>query len=225
MSSLLLLNGSPRGPRSNSMRMMARVGEGWQGAGGEGPRVLHLAKKAEFELAIAEFAEADAVLLGMPLYTDSMPGVVAAFIEALEPLVGREGNPRVGFLVQSGFNEPLHSRGLERYLAKLATRLGCEYAGTIVRGGGESLQMIPDNGLRKLFGQLTELGGELARDGRFAPETLAKVAGREGMSPVTAVLAPLVTRLPFTQFYWNNQLKKNGAWERRFDAPYAPASR
>jgi len=225
MSSLLLLNGSPRGPRSNSMRMMARVDAGWTDAGGEVPRVLHLAKKAEFQRAIAEFAEADTVLLGMPLYTDSMPGVVAAFIEALEPLVGREGNPRVGFLVQSGFAEAVHSRGLERYLAKLATRLGCEYAGTIVRGGGESLQMISDNGLRKLFGQLEELGGQLARDGRFASETLARVAGRERFSPVTVAFAPIAMKLPFTQFYWNNQLKRNGAWDRRFDAPYAPAAR
>ncbi len=161
----------------------------------------------------------------MPLYTDSMPSIVAEFIEALEPLIGREGNPRIGFLVQSGFREALHSRGLERYLAKLATRLGCAYAGTIVRGGGESLQMIPDNGLRKLFGQLGQLGGELARDGRFAPATLAKVAGPERLPAAFAVMYRLVVKLPVVQFYWNSQLKKNGAWDRRFDGPYAPAAR
>ncbi len=44
MSSLLLLNGSPRGPRSNSMRMLARLAEGWERAGGEAPEVLHLAQ-------------------------------------------------------------------------------------------------------------------------------------------------------------------------------------
>jgi hypothetical protein len=31
-------------------------------------------------------------------------------------------------------------------------------------------------------------------------------------------------RLPVAQFYWNQQLKKNGAWERRFDAPYSCAA-
>jgi hypothetical protein len=46
MSSLLLLNGSPRGPRSNSMRMLDQVAAGWQGAGGEEPTVLHLQKRA-----------------------------------------------------------------------------------------------------------------------------------------------------------------------------------
>ena len=222
MNSLLLLNGSPRGPRSNSMRMLAHLAEGWKAAGGSEPVVLHLAIRADFQRAVGAFAEADTVVLGMPLYTDSMPGVVAEFIDAVSPLVGRETNPRLGFLVQSGFAEPLHSRGLERYLAKLAARLGSPYAGTIVRGGGESLQMMPDRALGKLFSQLGELGGQLERTGRFDPETLAKVAGRERFSPVRAGVMSLVVKVPAVQFYWNSQLKKNGAWEKRFDAPYAP---
>jgi len=225
MSSLLLLNGSPRGPRSNSMRMMARVAAGWQAAGGAEPLVLHLAKRADFERAVAEFASAETVLLGMPLYTDSMPGLVAEFIEALEPRVGRDDNPRLAFLVQSGFMEPLHSRGLERYLAKLTVRLGSPYAGTIVRGGGESLQVMPDEPLKGLFARLTELGGQLQTEGRFDSQTLARVAGREGFSAVTGRAMALALKLPGGQFYWTGQLKKNGAWDKRFDAPYAPAAR
>jgi hypothetical protein len=31
-----------------------------------------------------------------------------------------------------------------------------------------------------------------------------------------------VFKLPVAQFYWNGMLKKNGAWERRFAAPYGP---
>ncbi len=131
----------------------------------------------------------------MPLYTDSMPALVAEFIEALEPLVGREGNPRVGFLVQSGFSEALHSRGLERYLAKLAARLGSPYAGTIVKGGGESLQAMPDEALRGLFARLQSLGEQLARDGRFDAETLhagrghRAVLGGDGGGAVARVQA------------------------------------
>jgi hypothetical protein len=224
MNSLLLLNCSPRGARSNSMRMLTQIAAGWKGAGGAEPTVLHLAKGADFQRAVEAFGSAESVLLGMPLYTDSMPGLVAEFIEALEPLVGRQGNPRLGFLVQSGFMEPLHSRGLQRYLAKLAMRLGSPYAGTIVRGGGEALQMQPDEALGKLFGLLRELGGQLAGAGRFDPETLAQVAGREQFSAATAGAMSLACKTPLVQFYWNQQLKKNCAWERRFAAPYAPHS-
>ena len=50
MKSLLLLNGSPRGECSNSMKMLARIIEGWEQGGGHAPTVLHLARQADFEI-------------------------------------------------------------------------------------------------------------------------------------------------------------------------------
>jgi hypothetical protein len=222
MSSLLLLNGSPRGARSNSMKMLTRVAEGWERAGGETPEVLHLTRHEDFVRAVDAFAQVDPVVLGMPLYTDSMPALVKTYIEALARYVGREDNPRLGFLVQSGFSEALHSRPLECYLEKLAARLGCEYAGTIVRGGGESLQVMPDEGARRLFERLRGLGESLARDGRFDAEGMRRVAGTERFSAVTAAVLSVAFKFPVADFYWTGQLKQNGAWEQRFAAPYAP---
>lgn len=224
MSSLLLLNGSPRGPRSNSMKMLTRVADGWQRAGGETPDVLHLARSADFARAVEAFSETDVALLGMPLYTDSMPALVKTFIESLAPYVGRPDNPRLGFLVQSGFSEALHSRPLERYLKKLVRRLGCEYVGTIVHGGGEALQAMPEEASKRLWERLRMLGGSLARDGRFDPEVLARVAGTERYSAVGAGVLSLALKIPVAQFYWNGQLKKNGAWDKRFAMPYEVAS-
>jgi hypothetical protein len=227
MNSLLLLNGSPRGERSNSMKMLTRVAEGWQRGGGSPPEVLHLARRAQFQLAVEAFAGADVVLLGMPLYTDAMPALVKAYIEALAPrvAVARAGgtNPTLAFLVQSGFPEARHSRPLERYLKKLALRLSSHYAGTIVHGGGESLQAMPEQANRKLWAQLQVLGEQLARDGRFGAAELKAVAGTERFSPIAAAIASLVCRIPAIQFYWNGMLKKNGAWVQRFRAPYGPA--
>ena len=227
MNSLLLLNGSPRGERSNSMKMLSRVAEGWRQAGGNLPEVLHIVRRAQFERAVEAFGQADTVLLGTPLYTDSMPAVVKAYIEELAPRVAtaRAGqrNPRIAFLVQSGFPEALHSRPLERYLEKLARRLGCPCAGTIVRGGGEALQMMPDEANKKLWARLRTLGSQLARDGRFGEAELKAVAGVERFSAPAAALVALACKLPIIQFYWNGKLKKNGAWERRFAAPYGPA--
>lgn len=229
MKSLLLLNGSPRGEHSNSMKMLARVAEGWERGGGSPSEVLHLARKADFDRAVEVFARADVILLGMPLYTDAMPGIVKLYIEAIAPrvAVAREGgvNPTLGFLVQSGFPEALHSRLVERYLEKLARRLGSPYAGTIVRGGGEALQMMPEEANKKLWARLRVLGEQLARDGCFGEEELKALAGTERFSGLTAALLSLACKLPIVQFYWNMKLKKNSAWERRFDAPYGPAFR
>jgi len=205
------------------MKMLSHVAEGWERGGGQAPEILHLARRAGFNRAVEAFAEADAVLLGMPLYTDSMPALVKAYIEALAPrLRASMQRPILGFLVQSGFHEALHSRALERYLEKLARRLGSPYAGTIVRGGGEALQMMPDEANKKLWAQLRTLGGQLARDGRFGAPELKAVAGTERFSAFAAAVAGLAFKLPIAQFYWTGKLKKNGAWERRFAAPYGP---
>jgi NAD(P)H-dependent FMN reductase len=224
MNSLVLLNGSPRGERSNSMKMLARVAEGWQHGGGQKPEVLHLAHRTGFDRAVKAFAEADTLVLGMPLYTDAMPALVKTYIEALQPrtAAAEEANPALGFLVQSGFPEASHSRPLERYLQKLAGRLGSRYVGTIVRGGGESLQMTPDRANQKLWARLRTLGEQLYREGSFGAEELRAVAGVERMSALTLALTRLAVHLPITQFYWNRMLKKNGAWQQRFAAPYAP---
>jgi hypothetical protein len=163
----------------------------------------------------------------MPLYTDAMPAQVKAYIEALAPRVeiAQSGgaNPMLAFLVQSGFPEAAHSRTLERYLAKLARRLGSQYAGTIVRGGGESLQAMPEQANRKLWARLEALGEQLARAGHFGAAELKAVAGIERFSRFGVFLASLACRIPAIQFYWNGQLRKNDAWERRFAAPYGPA--
>jgi hypothetical protein len=211
------------------MKMLTRISEGWERGGGKRPEAFHLARKDDFDRAIAAFAEADVVLLGLPLYTDSMPALVKAYIEALTPrvAVAHSGgvNPTLAFLVQSGFPEARHSRPLERYLEKLARRLGSPYAGTIVRGGGETLQMMPDNANKKLWARLRTLGEQLARDGRFGAEELKAIAGTERFSALTAVLLSVAAMLPIVQFYWTSMLKKNSAWERRFDAPYGPAKK
>ncbi|MFY9855495.1 MAG: NAD(P)H-dependent oxidoreductase [Terracidiphilus sp.] len=229
MKSLLLLNGSPRGERSNSMKMLSRVGQGWVRGGGEQPEILHLARRSGFDRAVDAFAEVDVVLLGMPLYTDAMPALVKAYIEALAPRLAAaqsgDENPTLAFLVQSGFPEALHSRPLEHYFEKLSRRLGSPYAGTIVRGMGEALQTMPDEANKKLWARLQTLGEQLARDGRFGEKELKEVAGVERFSAFAAALLSVAVRLPVAQYGWNSQLKKNGAWKHRFDAPYGLAFR
>jgi FMN-dependent NADH-azoreductase len=224
MNSLLLLNGSPRGERSNTNKMLARVAEGWLCDEKRTATFCHLAQRDAFSRAVTAFASADAVILGMPLYTDSMPALVKTYIEALEPYVvatkTRSATPLMGFLVQSGFPEALHSRPIERYLQKLAGRLGAGYAGTIVRGGGEALQAMPDKANQKLWARLQTLGRQLAQEGRFGTEEMKAVAGMERLPKPLATLAKLACKVPVTQFYWTSQLKKNGAWKDRFAAPY-----
>src|SRR5512147_762358 len=170
-SRLTLFNGSPRGKRGNTPIFLREFAQGF---GGES-EMHHLIQVKQREQHVQAFTEAECAWIGFPLYTDSMPGSVKHFFEALEPLVGRKGNPPVGFIVQSGFPEGLHSRYVERYLEKLAARLGSPYLGTIVKGGGEGVRIMPPEMTRSLFDDLRTLGAGLRREGRLDPEVLAHV--------------------------------------------------
>lgn len=218
MNSLLLLNGSPRGPSSNSMKFLACLAEGWQSETGIAPDVLHLARQASFTRAVGTFANAGTVIIGMPLYTDCMPGLVKSYIEKLAVYLGCSGSPRIGFVIQSGFAEAAHSRPLERYLAKLAKRLGSKYVGTIVRGGGEALKSMPYEANAALWAQLREQGSVLAQGKCFDSDGLKAIADIERFPAQHPALDFIIGE---AQASWDRKFEVNGTWDQRFATPYA----
>jgi hypothetical protein len=219
MSSLLLLNGSPRGAESNSMKMLSHIVEGWKHVDTGEVETLHLSRPSDFARAVDAFAEADTVLIGMPLYADAMPSLVKAYIEELARYVGSPSNPALAFVVQSGFSEALHSRGVERYFEKLARRLGSRYAGTIIRGGGESLRSMPDEANKKLWAGLATLGEQLARGERLDSDVLSRVAGVERFSPPAAAALGVALKWPLPMIMWP-ELRKNGVQALKGARPY-----
>lgn len=215
-SRLALFNGSPRGRKGSTPIMLNQLAQGF----GSSFETYHLVQVNNTEKMVQAFSQAECAILGFPLYTDAMPGIVKHFIEALEPLASQEKNPPLGFLVQSGFPEGLHSRYVERYLEKLAARLGSPYLGTIVKGGGEGVRFRPAEATRDLFESLQTLGKGLARDGRFDPQVLAHIASPESFPAVLGPVFQIFTRLPLSHAGWDNMLKKNGAYERRNARPF-----
>ena len=212
-----LLDGSPRA-RSNTAILLGALARGLA-AEGCASELIHLARPRDRAAAPERFAAAEAVILGFPLYTDAMPGQVMELIERLAPLCGRAGNPRLGFLVQSGFPEPGQSRAIERYLERLAARLGGPYLGTIVKGGVEGIQVMPPLMTRGLLGRLEQIGRTLGRTGALDAGELAALAGPDWYPRWQRPLVKLF--LALGQSHWNRQLKANGAYERRLDRPYA----
>jgi multimeric flavodoxin WrbA len=214
---LTLFNGSPRGRKGNTPIMLEQVAAGF----GRPVETYHLVRIKETDKIVQAFAKAEFALIGFPLYTDAMPGVVKHFIEALEPLVGREHNPPLGFLVQSGFPEGLHSRFVERYLEKLAARLGSLYLGTIVKGGGEGTRSMPSQMTEKLFRNLQALGAGLAANGCFDPQILARISAPERFPAILDPFFRVFLRLPIAHSYFDQMLKQNGMYHQRFDRPFA----
>ncbi len=159
--------------------------------------------------------------VGYPfMYTDCMPGIVKSFIDSLKSLCGKQNNPSIGFLVQSGFPEAYHSRFVERYLEKLAKRLNCQYIGCIVKGGIEGTRVMPHFMTKKIFNSFYELGKAYGRSGKFDQMLLNKLAKPEHLSALTRLFYSFGKLIGLVNNYWDKQLKENNAFEKRFDKPY-----
>lgn len=215
-----LINGSPRGKRGNTEILLRQVAAGIESASDAQIDWFYLKDANTHADALRAFTSADVVLIGFPLYTDAMPGMVKAFIEMLAPCVGRVDNPTLAFLVQSGFPEAHHSRFVERYLEKLARRLNASYAGTIVKGGCEGVRLKPDEMNAKLFSSLKVLGSDLVKDGKFDRNRLKRLAKPERIPRILTPLIWIALKLPGVQAYWDYLLKQNGAYEKRFARPF-----
>ena len=215
-SRLALFNGSPRGLKGNTPIFLREIAAGFGGPA----ETHHLVQLKQTDAMLQAFAQAECAILGFPLYTDSMPGITKHFIEALEPLVGRPNNPALGFVVQSGFPEGLHSRYVERYLEKLAARLGSPYLGTVVKGNGEGTRIMPPNMTANLFANLQAIGAGLASQGRFDPDILQAIAKPERFPAILGPVFRIFLRLPIAHSYFDTMLKENGVFEQHFAAPH-----
>lgn len=214
---LTVFNGSPRGKRSNTKVLSEHFTNGFMTIDGNTYEMVHLNRLKDSDKFVKSFQEAEQVLLAFPLYTDAMPAMVKTFIESLEPLCDRADNPNIGFIVQSGFPEAIHSQYVERYLKKLAIRLGCKYIGTVIKGGVEGIQARPAWMTRKVFKCFYELGKTFGKTGEFDEQIVRKLAQPIRMPK----FGLLLVKIGLPNFYWDSMLKKNNAFEKRFDKPYA----
>jgi NAD(P)H-dependent FMN reductase len=220
---LTIFNGSPRGKKSNTEILMSHFIRGFTSDGENQENqadIAYLVHIKKTDQHVKMFAEAQRVILAFPLYTDAMPGIVKHFIEQLELLCGKKNSFDMGFLVQSGFPEAHHSRFIEKYLEKLAARLGGNYLGTVVKGGVESIRIQPPYMTKKLFSAFYRLGYHFSKTGAFHREIIRSLAKREHLSGFARFFYKLLALTGFTNFYWNSQLKENNAYNQRFNKPY-----
>ncbi len=217
---LTLFNGSPRGRNSNTAILLEHFIKGFAQDNNHQVNLFYLIHTKNVHNYARYFQKAENVIIAFPLYTDAMPGIVKHFIEALEPLSRGANNPCLGFIVQSGFPEPIHSRFVERYLEKLANRIRCQYLGTVVRGGVEGIKIMPPWMIKTLFNRFYQLGHYFAQHQVFDPVLLTKLAPRETMSLTRIMLFKLMQKAGMSNYYWNRQLEQNQVFDRRFDQPY-----
>lgn len=215
---LCVFNGSPRGRKGNTSIILEHFLRGFSTNPENSVETYYLNRVKETETHVNAFRDAEAVLLAHPLYTDAMPALVKAFVEELQPLIGRETNPPIGFLVQSGFVEAAHSRHVERYWEKFSKRMGSRYLGTMIRGGCEPMHRDQSK-FKKVLEGFYELGENFGQMGVFNDEMIRKMAGPEQLGAFTSAIVKLVWRL-LGNPYWDDWMKEHEALEESFAQPY-----
>lgn len=217
---LVVFNGSPRGTNSGTKILLEKFTEAYIKTNGNFYETHYIKEKIKNpEECRSIFKNTECVLLAFPLYTDCMPGIVKAFIEHLEPLCKNKNNPKIAFLVQSGFIEASHSRFVEIYLEKLAKLLNSQYLGTIVKGGVEGIGKRPEIFDKKTTNGIYEIGKYFGENYKFDENMLKNYAKPEKLSFMRRGIFRILTKI-LLQPYWNSLMKKNGALKECFDKPY-----
>jgi NAD(P)H-dependent FMN reductase len=217
---LVIFNGSPRYKKSNSSILIEHFLKGYNRINGNTVPVYYLANKSLREASEKIFRQADTVIVFFPLYTDCMPGIVKEFIEIIAHQSTCSESKKIGFVVQSGFPESIHSSFLEKYLRKLTLRLNCEYLGTVIKGGVEGIQIMPAPMTKKLYSQFESLGEYFGQNETFELKIMNDLRKPYTFSRTHIRFFNFLSKFGLTNFYWNSNLKKNGAYLKRFARPY-----
>lgn len=137
MAKLLIVNGSPRAPRSNSKRYAALFRASW------GEPVEEYEVTAQSHEALCQTLGAyDEMLLAFPLYVDGIPAALLRFLQAVQQNPPQR-RPTVHVLINCGFLEAAQNE-----TAVEMVRLFCEqnqfpYGMTLCIGSGEAILDTP----------------------------------------------------------------------------------
>jgi putative NADPH-quinone reductase len=210
----IILNGSPKGnSQSSNTRILA---EEFVRNMKNPCEIKCIANTDPKELA-GYIQDYDTVIIIMPLYIHAMPGIVMKLFEVLEPAAAF--GKSIGFIIQAGFMETSQERFVERYLESLAKRLNYNYLGTVSKGQAAAIYMYPKM-FEKVLKLVNDLGAAYEETHTFDREIVKKLGNPYEIKQPTLGLLRLVEKTGLDNIFWNRELRKNKAFDRRIDRPF-----
>ena len=183
---VVIINGSPRVEKySNTEKIIDAFSEGLAEAG-VGFERYAISNKNNWDEAREAYINNTEIIIALPLYVESAPGILLEFLETL-PV--KDKNTRVSFILQSGFAEASQLRCGEEFLKKLPEYLGVSYGGTLIKGDNFGIRVVKEEEVKKLTGPYKEMGKTFASGNGFFSEAVRKFAGPEYFSlPIRLML-------------------------------------
>lgn len=215
---LAVINGSPRGEKSNSNRMTQWIFQQEDTNNQIDYNTFFLYKTTKHVEYMEDLSSYDSFLFVFPLYVDSMPAITKAFFDLMAENKGIfEGKP-VHFIIHSGFPEMVQSLSLKRYITYFSSKLmNMDYKGTLIMAGSEALQSAPDGYFGKKLSIFRTLYKTLLNAQNFNESLSYQLSSYYQLNMFQKIL---FTINPLKDFYWNYVLKKNNAKKKVNDAPY-----
>ena len=215
---LVIISGAAR-PRakSNTAKIIAAFQKGYE-QGGNTTEVWYLSDHRQWTGAAEAFEGNDNILIALPLYVENIPGILLEFLSGLKPKT--TPGTKLAFLLQGGFPEACQSRCCEAYLETLPAQLGCDYAGTLLKGDLFGLGLMDEKNRGKMLAPFTEIGRYYAKTGYFDKPSVDKFAAPEYMPRSQIWMYNLVFKR-ISRLFMGGIAKKLGCKGRLDDRPYA----
>ena len=215
---LVIISGAARPQlKSNTAKIIAAFGQGYEECGNT-TEVYYLSDRRQWEKAQKGFQDNTNILIALPLYVENIPGILLEFLSGLQPK--KTPGTHLAFLLQGGFPEASQSRCCEAFLETLPPQLGCEYAGTLIKGDMFGIGLVDEKNQNKMLAPFTQMGWVFASSGRFEKSAVDAFAAPESMSKKQMRAYNLFGKY-ISRFFMGHIAKKLGCKEKLDARPLA----
>jgi len=216
---LVIFSCSPRTEsKSNTATIVNAFKTGCLSEGKTDIDVYFLNKRSEWDNYRKIFKESKEIIFALPLFVECIPGLLMEFYETLEPKIYDSTKTKIGFILNSGFEEACQLRTCEKYLETIPSYLNCEYSGTLLKGGMFPLSFVSEKQRDKMLNPFVQMGKIYAKEKIFEKSKVSKIAAPEKYSKLLCFLIVLLS--PISKIVWIFLLKKFGVTESVNKRPY-----
>ena len=219
---LVIISGATRPQsKSNTAKVIAAFQKGFE-ENGNTTEVWYLSDRRQWKRAANAFEQNERILIAFPLYVENIPGILLEFLSGLTPK--QAPGTKLAFLIQGGFPEASQSRCCEAFLETLPVQLGCDYAGTLIKGDMFGTSRVDDKTREKMLAPFTQMGRTFAQTGCFEKTAVDAFSGPEYMPEKQIRMYNLFGR-HISRFFMGRIAKKLGCKEKLDARPYERATR
>ena len=219
---LVIISGATRPQsKSNTAKVIAAFQRGVE-ENGNTTEVWYLSDRRQWKRAANAFEQNERILIAFPLYVENIPGILLEFLSGITPK--QAPGTKLAFLIQGGFPEASQSRCCEAFLETLPVQLGCDYAGTLIKGDMFGTSRVDEKTREKMLAPFTQMGRTFAQTGCFEKTAVDAFAGPEYMPEKQIRMYNLVGK-HISRFFMGRIAKKLGCKEKLDARPYARATR